>query len=147
MEPSANGALPNIDAQHKAKCAGQTLYSPKRIEGVVLDEVYAYLDWLETYDLANEIKDLKKWDIVQEMATLRAAQTELSKVKKQLEKFKEEVIKVLMGESEFTADVLNPLIQQTEEKLLVQQTKVEAELKTKEIRQKEVESLQKHIPV
>ncbi|MRN54735.1 hypothetical protein [Paenibacillus monticola] len=49
-----------------------------------------------------------------------------------MEKFKEEVIKVLMGESEFTPDVLSPLILQTEEKLLVQQTKVskaEAELK------------------
>ena len=77
------------------------------------------------------------------------AQTELSKVNKQLEKFKEEVIKVLTAESGFTADVLNPLIQQTEEKILVLQTKVskaEAELKTKQIRQKEVES-QKHIPV
>ncbi|MEK3672656.1 hypothetical protein [Paenibacillus sp. FSL R10-2771] len=95
-------------AQHKVKYPGQTL-----------DEVYTYLDRLEGYDLANEIKDLIKGDIEQEMAALRAAQTELSKVNKLLEKFKEEVIKVLMGESEFTSDVLNPLILQTKEKLLV----------------------------
>nr|WP_229521943.1 zinc ribbon domain-containing protein [Paenibacillus monticola] len=66
-------------AEHKVKCTGQTLYSPKRIEGVVLDEVYAYLDWLESYNLADEIKDLKKGDIVLEMTALRAAQTEMSR--------------------------------------------------------------------
>lgn len=38
-------------ALQKVKCSGKSIHFPIRLEGIVLDEMYTYLDQLETVDL------------------------------------------------------------------------------------------------
>jgi site-specific DNA recombinase len=46
-------------AAQKVRCSGKTIHSPIRLEGIVLDEIYAYLDKLETVDLKEQIEQIK----------------------------------------------------------------------------------------
>ena len=56
---------------------------------------------------------------------IKTATRETSKLNKELSAYKNEVLKVIQGESAFTADILNQLIHKTEDKLSKQITELE----------------------
>lgn len=56
---------------------------------------------------------------------VKTAASRLSKLNKELAEYKSEVLKAIRGESSFTADVLNPLIQDTKDKVSKQTTELE----------------------
>ncbi len=137
-------------AQKKVDCDGQTLYSPKKIEGVVLDELYDYLDQLETIDLTSKIQEFKQHNTDKEVKTLKKLQSEFDKVNSALVKLRDEALKIIMGESSFDAKVVNDLINQKENELRkleesINKAKLDLESKTVEL--SEMEELQRYIPV
>lgn len=137
-------------AQMKTDCDGQTIYASKKIEGIVLDELFDYLQQLNKIDLTKEIKKLKKQNTDNEVKTLRKLEKELETANTQLLKLNEEVIKSVMGESAFKPEILNNLVEKkeveiSELKQLLEEAK--QELDSKKIELHEVEELKKHIPI
>lgn len=137
-------------AQKKADCDGQTVYASKKIEGIVLDELFDYLQQLNKIDLTKEIQKLKKQNTNNEVKALRNLEKELENANNQLLKLNEEVIKSVMGESAFKPEILNNLIEKKEVeigelKVLVVEAK--QELDSKKVELHEVEELKANIPI
>jgi site-specific DNA recombinase len=137
-------------AQMKAECDGQTIYASKKIEGIVLDELFEYLQQLNKINLTKEIQKLKKQNTNNEVVALRKLEKELETATTQLLKLNEEVIKSVMGESDFKPAILNNLIEKKELELkelkeLLEEAK--QELESKKVELFELEDLQKYIPV
>ena len=134
-------------AHQKVDCSGQTTYSPIRIEGAVLDEIYAYLEQLKTVDLTSQIENLKKQNMGEETKELGKYKKELSKADSDLAGLKNEVIKVINGESSFDREMLSGMIKDKENQILeLNETieKLEKQLESKKVEHAELEALQKH---
>ena len=95
----------------------QKKYIAKRVDDTVrsiLQQVFAQIRELppaDTWKRQNEriMLDMK--------SKIKAATRNASKLDKELSAYKSEVIKVIQGDSAFTAELLNPLIRETEDKL------------------------------
>lgn len=86
------------------------MYSPKKIEGVVLDELYDYLDQLEAIDLTSKIQEFKQRNTDKEVKTLRKLQSEFDKVNSALVKLKDEALKIIMGKVPLMQKLLMTLL-------------------------------------
>lgn len=136
-------------AQQKVECSGRTLHSQKIIEGIVLDEVYSYLDQLLTVDLTSEIENLKSRNSADEVKALTKTKQQLSRAELELNKYQEEVLKVIMGESTFDRDMLSGLIKKKELEIVdlrAMRDNMEQELAAKKVERIEMETLQQYIP-
>lgn len=99
------------------KCEGQTTYSARKLETMVLDDIKEFLcainhkDILTTYleNLDNEIKAKRS-----ELSKLQAS---LPKLENELNKLKEEIIKILTGSSTFTEDIIKELLVKKEREI------------------------------
>jgi DNA invertase Pin-like site-specific DNA recombinase len=120
------------------KCTGQTTYSARKLETMVLDDIREFLcsvnhkDIIETYlaNLDTEIKGRR--------AELKRLQASLPKLSNELNKLKEEIIKILTGNSTFTEDIIKELLLKKEkeiaaanERIVVLTNEVEAMSHTK----------------
>ncbi|RAV06622.1 recombinase family protein [Paenibacillus sp. YN15] len=136
-------------SQKVVDCRGQTMYSQNIIEGLVMDEVYSYLDQLQTIDLTNEIEKMRNRNLEEEARALSKCKQQLKRLEHELSKYKEEVLKVIMGESSFDRDMLSGLIKKKEQEvgeLKEEHAKLEQELAAKKVERTEMEALQRHIP-
>ena len=82
-----------------------------------MEEIYAYLDTLQTLDLSSKIDEMQgkiKQDIESD---LQAIKTQISKTEKELELLNNEIIKTLTNESNFTAEQLSKIIAKKEDGL------------------------------
>ncbi|UGB29946.1 recombinase family protein [Metabacillus sp. B2-18] len=137
-------------AQMKTDCDGQTIYASKKIEGIVLEELFDYLQQLNQIDLTKQIQKLKKQNTNNEVKTLRKLERELDAANLQLTKLNEEVIKSIMGQSHYSPERLNNIIESKEKEVKELNKLVEEaqqELDSKKIELHEVEELKKHIPI
>ena len=99
------------------KCDGQTSYLAKRIDTVVLSVVNdMFRNIKESPDEAGLKKNFEK-----EMQGYRAKKTklnqEIAKQKKQLDKLEDEIAASLMGESQYSPEILSRSINKLEEKI------------------------------
>jgi DNA invertase Pin-like site-specific DNA recombinase len=98
-------------------CTGQRTFSQKKIDPVVMEEIYAYLDTLRTLDLSSKIDEMQS-KIKQDVESdLQAIKTQISKTEKELELLNNEIIKTLTNESNFTAEQLSKIIAKKEDEL------------------------------
>ncbi|WP_080833563.1 recombinase family protein [Cohnella massiliensis] len=137
-------------AQLRVECDGQTLYSPRRIEGVVLDEIFGYLDQLKSIDLTVQIESFRKQNMVDEMKEVRRLQRKTEEADSDLSALTKEVPKSILGKSNFKPELLNALIEEKEKELSElkeQLLKAEESLTAKKIELDEMVEIQKHIPV
>lgn len=137
-------------ALQKKKCTGQTTYAFKKIEGIVLEEVYRYLDQLKTIDLTQELQALKQQNTGDDERKLSQLQMQLGKAVSTLTTLEDKVIEVLNGEGSITEATLSKLIQKKEQEINDLEEKIEETkgvLDSKRLEQEEVESLQLHIPI
>lgn len=136
-------------AHNKVKCDGQTIYSKKKIEGVVLDEVYRYLEQLKSVDLTSQIQKIKKQNTASERKELRQSKKRLENVQRELSTLKKEVANSLMGKSKFPPELLSDLIMEKEKEVSDLSEKVnlvESELENKKVEFEQMKTLQKYIP-
>lgn len=136
-------------AQQKVECSGRTLHSQRIIEGIVLDEVYSYLDQLHTVDLTSEIENLMNRNSEDEIKALSKLKQQLTRMEFELTNYEEEVIRVIMGESTFTREKLSTLMAKKEqeiEQLKLNRDMLERELAAKNVEHTEMETLQQYIP-
>ncbi|MCL1845918.1 MAG: recombinase family protein [Defluviitaleaceae bacterium] len=98
-------------------CTGQRTFSQKKIDPVVTEEVYAYLDSLQTLDLSSKI-DKMQGKIKQNVESdLQDIKTQIAKAQKELDLLNNEIIKTLTNESSFTSEQLSKIISKKEDEL------------------------------
>jgi hypothetical protein len=137
-------------AHQKIKCNGKTTHSPIRTEGVVLDELYSYLEQLKKVDLTSQIEMIKSRNLDVEVKVLRKLEKELDKANSELTGLKGEVIRVVMGQSPLDREMLSGLIKDKENEILdiqLKTNKIQQELNFKKVERTQMEALQKYIPV
>lgn len=130
-------------------CEGQTTYSQKRVESVVLDEVLRYLDHLEQVDLTKKLNELKKRNTDQDVIQLQRLSKELDDAQEEMKMYKAEVKLSLKGTGKFTSELLGELIEETGQNITELEEQVEQarrKVEAKRIERKELETLQQHIP-
>jgi len=98
-------------------CTGQRTYSQKKIDPVVMEEVYAYLDSLQTLDLSSKIDKMQGKIKQNTESDLHDVRMQIAKTEKELELLNNEIIKTLTNESSFTAEQLSKIITKKDDEL------------------------------
>ncbi|MDN5300921.1 MAG: site-specific recombinase [Thermoanaerobacteraceae bacterium] len=99
------------------KCTGRCIYYPETIEGPVLNEIYQYLETLKNLDLSQEIDRIIKQNLQSSEKRIKELKETIAKNEKYLAALKEEVPKSILGESQFSPEILNESIRDTADKL------------------------------
>ena len=131
-------------------CIGPYTYTPEKIEGIVLDEVFKYLDTLKTIELSLEIEKLRKQNVSTDEQTAKKLQKEITVCEKELETLKKEIAKSILGKSAFKPDLLNTAIEEKSTELDGHKREFEnvsAILERKRIEYEDMVKLQDMIPV
>jgi DNA invertase Pin-like site-specific DNA recombinase len=91
-------------------CDGHIQYGIKKIEGVVLDEIYSYLDNLKAMNVARLAKTHKaQLEKVQSMK-LKPIEQKITSLQKEIALLENEILKFLMGESVYTEERLSSIM-------------------------------------
>jgi len=109
----------------KAKnCAGQTVYSARKIESAVLQIVHQFFnDMQQSVDLVWRERARQQFRNKQN-AQSRIAQAELEKLQKQQITLRQEVMKSLQGESAFETDLLRSMLDENKSALVQAESKL-----------------------
>ena len=130
-------------------CEGQTTYSQKRVESVVLNEVLQYLDHLEQVDLTKKLNEVKKRNRDKDEIQFQRYSKELCDAQEEMKMYKSEVKLSLKGTGKFRSELLGELIEETGQKIAELKEQVEQarrKVEAKRIEGKELETLQQYIP-
>lgn len=137
-------------ASGKLGCTGKASYKQEWIEGLVLEEITAYMSRLQTVDLTAEVERIKKQNTAQEQKLVTRLTKETETLEKEHTVLENEVLKSLMGESDFDNAMLNRLLREkgealSEKRLELQQA--EQALRQRQLEQADLLELQSMIPV
>ena len=100
-----------------APCTGQRTYSQKKIDPVVMEEVFAYLQSLQTLDLSSKIDQMQGKIKQNTESSLLEIRAQITKAEKELDLLNNEIIKTLTNESNFTSEQLSKIIAKKEDGL------------------------------
>lgn len=134
----------------KVGCDGQSTYSKERIEGIVMEEIYKYLDQLKQVDLTEKIAKLQFDNMENEQRELKTLLKKNDEGVKELEILKEEVTKSILGKSAFRPELLSSLIEEKEAALEALRTDIDrlkSILQSKKLEINDMSKLQRMIPV
>ncbi|GMK39118.1 serine recombinase [Paenibacillus sp. CCS19] len=137
-------------AQKVTACSGQTTYAQKKLEGIVLDEVYRYLDHLECGDIDEQLNKLKSEKVSDEEKVLKGIKKQLAKATQELTALDDELMKVIMGKSVLTREKISTMMSDKENEVNDLKSKVadlEQELNSRNVKRTELEVLKKRIPI
>lgn len=112
-------------ALQKVKCGGKKIHFSICLEGIVLDEIYASLDQLETVDLKEQIEQIKSRNSGDEEKALRKHQKLTDKAKMELSRLKDEVLKVIMWKSPLDREMVNEMVKKKESEVSLLLAKLE----------------------
>jgi len=104
-------------ALNRTNCDGQTIYSHRKIEGIVLDRINDHLKQLQKVDFTKQINQFKKDHMKESEKEKKRKEKELKESENELASLRSEVVKAISGKSHFTPDLLNSLISEKEEKI------------------------------
>lgn len=124
---------------HKSNC----------IEEPVLNEIYAYLDRLEKKDLSEEIKRINEKANNNDGNIIKEIEKKIIECSKKNELFKDEILKILQGQSAFSREMITDLIEENiseKQKLITKKIEVEKEKKKKEIELEQLLQVKTLIP-
>lgn len=124
---------------HKSNC----------IEEPVLNEIYNYLDRLEKGDLTEEIKKINQKISDNERNILKEIERKIKDCAKKSELFKEEILKIIQGQSTFSREMITELIEENnseKQKLINNKIEIEQEIKKKEIELEQLLKVKSLIP-
>lgn len=131
-------------------CIGQASYSPKKVEGIVLEEIFKYLDTLKEVDLSNEIERLRKQNVYEEEQISRRLQKDIMDCEKELDTLRKEIAKSILGKSAFKPDLLNAAIEEKALELVSYKQRmgiISSTLEKKRIECEDIIKLREMIPV
>ena len=124
-------------------------YKNNTIEKPVINCLLNYFDMLEKKDLSEYIRKIHKQNEDMEGKELKELEKSIKENKNKIDILKEEIIKVILGESSFSREMLSAVIEEKEEKLKeLENRKKDIEIikKKKELEFEELLSVKKLIP-
>jgi DNA invertase Pin-like site-specific DNA recombinase/cob(I)alamin adenosyltransferase len=83
-------------------CNGQYQYGIKRIEAIVLDEIYSYLENIKAMNISLSAKTQKIKLLKMQSEIIKPIEQKITSLKKEAARLEEEILKCLTGESAFT---------------------------------------------
>ena len=131
-------------------CDAMSGYTQEVVEGVVIDEVNSYLDTLKNIELADEIKKLQKENIAVDESSVRALRKELANTEKKIATFEDEIYKSLNGDSHYTPERLNGLLDKeisVQKDITARLEKASTTLEQKRLEYADMLQLQQLIPI
>ena len=120
------------------------------IETPILNVIYSFLNTIESIDLTKAVKDGIVNNNSNEENILRKCEQKLNDNEKNIKALKNEVIKSLAGESNFSSELLNELIEAKEKekiKLLTEKSNIEKNIAQKTLNNKELLDFKHLIPI
>lgn len=120
------------------------------VEEIILKCVYDFLDSLGEIDLSKAIKKGVLNSCENEEKELKKCERELEETEANINVLKDEVVKTLTGESNFTAELLNELIEEKEEKkiqLITLKSEIANKINQKKLEDEELLQIKDRIPV
>ena len=91
-------------------CDGQFLYGVKRIEAVIFDEIYLYLENIKAVDISRLAKNYKVRLLKKLNKRLKPIEQKIASLRKEIPRLEEEILKCLTRESAFTEKQLSEAI-------------------------------------
>lgn len=141
----------NTRGRDKSMCASRSYISKNKLEKVVLDEVYGFLDRMEQLDCSSEIQKEINSNIISDKDRFMDLQKQLSKVENAIDKMKEQILNAFMGEAtELDTKYINDAMKTAEKRKEELQTAIdslEKEMKSKDLAMEEYQTTIKMIPV
>ena len=129
--------LCHFKVRHPDECDGQSGYGVRKVDEIVKSVICAELAGLKAIPESTIVSRQQKVELRQAKAEVAQLQEELEKKQAEIADFRAETIKVIRGESKFSADLLNGLLdeaekssQETEEKLRQARDRVEELMET-----------------
>ena len=125
-------------------CTGQQSFSQRRVDPVIMEEVYAYLDTLQTVDLSPKINAMQGKIEKNIEVDIKEVKAQIAKAENELDVLNDEIVKTLTNESNFTSAQLYKIITKKEdeiEKLMLSERELEKELS---VRLREVNTFVEH---
>lgn len=132
------------------QCELKRHFSQEAVEGVVLDEVYRYLDKMEKVDLAKEIDKLQKQNLSGDLKLQKELNSQLTQLNSELIALKSEVVNSITGKGKFSAELLNELISAKSADIITIENELAAIAKVivkKQLQQSDLMQLKSTIPV
>lgn len=130
------------------QCEGQSTYGKTRLEPIVIQEVKSFILKLQKRQLNKIFFENIKKSIKAKESEKDKIQKDINTLNKQLDALKEEVVKSLTGESKFSGDILNELIEKKQNEIVKTQnslTNIIKEIKQLEIEMKDMENFNDEI--
>lgn len=119
------------------------------IEEPVLMEIYKYFDLLEKRDLSDYVRKIYKSTNDNEGKQIRELEKSIKELENKNELLKEEVMKVIMGKSTFSRELLSDMMEENKQKieeLEKQKKEVETIKKQKEVNFEQMMKIRNMIP-
>ena len=123
--------------------------SKEKLEKPILDTIFDFLNNIEKMDLSDEIRNNMQSNQQKEKNELRKCEEEIIEIKNNINTLKEEIVKSLSGKSNFSAELLNELLDEKKQELeqvLARKSNLEAILIRKDIEQKDILKVKNMIP-
>lgn len=99
------------------KCDGQTTYRKDKIENIVIKQTKNFISNLESRDFSSLISKMKKDNLNKNERKLNDIKNEKEKLYLDIKLLNDEVMKILKGESNFTAEMINQIKNEKENKI------------------------------
>ena len=111
----------------KAKrCDGQTVYSAAKVEAAVIEVVHQYFRNI-THTVSSVWQEQARIQLRSKVAAqIKSARAELEKLRQQDERLRQEVMRSLMGESTFDADMLKEMLEKNKAELTATEARIAA---------------------
>lgn len=131
-------------------CDGQTQYAQNKVEDLVLEEIYKYLERFKQMDVSKEVNEIVRRTMKEDEKALKTTYKEMESKNAELTTLNAEVPKSLMGTSAFKPELLGSLISQREvevEAIGKNIKALESKINAKQVEMNDLELLKKHVPV
>lgn len=140
----------NTRGRNKRMCDSKSYISKYKLEKVVLDEVYGFLDRLEKIDCSEEIRKRIMGNSSSDKKSLLDLERKLSKTQTAIQKMKKELYDSYLEETELDKKYISELLKQAEQNrdiLLSEIGDLKRVIESKNIAVDEYETTVKMIPV
>lgn len=122
----------------------------EKFEEPILKTIYDFLDSIEQINLTDKIKKNLEKKEIDEYKDFNICNKKIEELEKNLEILKNEVIKSITGNSEFSPELLNELIETKKEEkkeLILQRNEIEKVIAQKKLEDKDLKKFKDMIPV
>lgn len=116
----------HYNVRHPGECDGQSGYGMKKVDEIVDEVVRLKLAQIKRAPMADVLERQHKKDVKSAKASADGAAKKLAALKRELEAYRNETIKVIRGESKLTAELLSSLVEETNQKIAQAETALQA---------------------